>query len=554
MNPSTALARVLVDELRRCGVTEAVLAPGSRSAPLALALAQEPGIRLHVRIDERSAGFLAIGLARASGNPAAVVCTSGTAVANLHPAVLEAHEGNVPLLLLTADRPPELRGTGSSQTVDQVGLFGRSVRLFADVGVPESVPGQVAYWRSLVGRAVAAASDGPVHLNLPLREPLVPDGDPTWPEPLDGRADGLPWVRVGSAPPAVGAEFADLFDGPVPERGVVIAGDRVADPLAVVEFAAALGWPLLAEPTSGARRDGAIAGYPFLLADAGFAAETPDCVVVVGNPGLSRALLRWAAKAPRHVVVDPSPRWADPTRRADLVLPTLPTVSVPLPSGAWLQRWQEAAAVVEKVLDDLIGADPLTELAVARTVGTAAARDGLVFVGPSRPIRDLEATFPDRPDVRVLANRGVNGIDGVVSAAIGAALADQSVGGGPAVALLGDLTYLHDRNGLLLGPEDPRPNLTLVVVDNDGGGIFSTLPQAGSPGFERVFATPHGRDLCADAAFAGVPAITVSTHADLVEALFPEPGLRLVRVATDRAANAALLLRVQHEIGAALHR
>ncbi len=563
---------MVVDELRRCGVTEAVLAPGSRSAPLALALLAEPGIRLHVRLDERSAGFLAIGLARASGNPAAVICTSGTAVANLHPAVLEADLGNVPLLLLTADRPPELRGTGSSQTVDQLGLFGRAVRLFAEVGAPEPIPGQVAYWRSLIGRAVAAACDGPVHLNLAFRDPLIPDdGDdgPTWPEALEGRADGEPWVRVRQRPPAAGwrlgqpvdldgtpaLDLADLLGGEIPERGVVVAGDGVADPETVHALAEALNWPLLAEPTSEARRGPAtVAGYPYLLADQGFAAQAPDVVISVGNPGLSRPLLRWIARAPRHIVVDPHGAWADPTRTAYLVLPDLPTVSAPAPAGPWMQRWQDAATLVEKVLDDLVDADPLTELGVARTIGKVAAPDGLLFVGPSRPIRDVEATLPARHDLRVLANRGVNGIDGVVSSAIGAALSDQSIGGGPAVALIGDLTYFHDRNGLLLGPDDPCPDLTLVVVDNDGGGIFSLLPQAGVPGFERVFGTPHGRDICADAALAGIPARTVTTRADLAAALTETGGLRLIRVATDRTANAALHTRLQAAVGAALAR
>jgi 2-succinyl-5-enolpyruvyl-6-hydroxy-3-cyclohexene-1-carboxylate synthase len=534
-------------------VTDAVLAPGSRSAPLALALAAEPGIRLHVRIDERSASYLAIGLARASGRPAVVVCTSGTAAAALHPAVLEADQGGVPLLLLTADRPPELRGTGASQTVDQVGLFGTAVRLFVEVGVAEPLVGQVAYWRSTIGRAVAAATDGPVHLNVPFREPLVPDGDPNWVESLDGRIADRPWVMTQhqkSPRPAL----ADVLGGSVPERGVVVAGDGVADPAAVARLATDLGWPLLAEPTSGARRGpNAIPGYSLLLGDSGFAEPAAEVVLTVGRPGLSRSVLRWIARADRHIVVDPAARWADPTRTAELVLPQLPNAFGCGPDGSpWLLRWQQAGKAVAGIIDEFAGADPLTEPGVARTLAAAVESGSLLFCGPSRPIRDLDLCLTARADLRVLANRGVNGIDGVVSAAVGAALAHRRRHGGRTVALLGDLTYLYDRNGLLLGPAEERPDLTLVVVDNDGGGIFSTLPQAGVEHFERVFGTPHGVDLCADAATVGVSATTVTTAAELAAAIRPAPGIRMVRVPTGRADTAKLHRGLQEAIGAAL--
>jgi len=561
VNPATALARVFVDELRRCGVTEAVLSPGSRSAPLALAVAAEPRIRLHVRIDERSASYLAIGLARASGRPAVVICTSGTAAAALHPAVLEADAGDVPLLLLTADRPPELRGVGASQTIDQLGLFGRAVRMFAEVGVPEPAAGQVGYWRSLVGRAVAAAADGPVHLNVALREPLVPDADPDWPEPLSGRPADAPWVLMHRQP-RTRPPLRDLLGDEPPERGVIVAGDGVADPAAVVQLAAELGWPLLAEPTSGARSGpNAMAGYPLLMADAKFAEERAEVVLTVGRPGLSRALLRWIARAGTHIVVDPAHRWADPTRTAAVVLSDLPVGPgrEPTTTSGWLAQWRRAGSVAEAVLDAELAGDPLTEPAVARVLGSALPEGSLLFAAPSRPIRDLELCLPARLGLRVLANRGVNGIDGVVSAAVGAALAHQrgapAARGGPgrAVALLGDLAYLYDRNGLLFGMSDDRPDLTIVVVDNDGGGIFSMLPQAGVENFERVFGTPHGLDLLADAAVSGLPARTVRTAAELRAALEPSGGLQFVRVATDRAENAALHARLQQSLGAALH-
>jgi 2-succinyl-5-enolpyruvyl-6-hydroxy-3-cyclohexene-1-carboxylate synthase len=554
MNPSTAQARVIIDELRRCGVTDAVVAPGSRSAPLALALAAESRIRLHVRIDERSASYLAIGLARASGRPAVVVCTSGTAAAALHPAVLEADLGGVPLLVLTADRPPELRGTGATQTVDQLGLFGRAVRMFAEVGVAEPVVGQVAYWRSLIGRAVAAAAGGPVHLNVGFREPLVPDGDPSWPEPLDGRAGGRPWVQA-RAPQSVRPDLPELLGPRLPERGVVVAGDGVVDPAAVAGLAEELGWPLLAEPTSGARRGpNAIAAHPLLLGDPWFAEEAAEVILTVGRPGLSRAVLRWIARCERQIVVDPSAQWADPTRTATLVLPDLPaTTGRRQPEeSAWLRRWRQAGCAAVAVLDEVVCTDPLSEPGVARTLGAVLESGALLFAGPSRPIRDLDLCLPARADLRVLANRGVNGIDGVVSAAVGAALAHRRERGGRSVALLGDLTYLYDRNGLLLGSGEERPDLTLVVVDNDGGGIFSTLPQAGVDHFERVFGTPHGIDLCADAATAGIGATTVTTAAELAEAIQEPHGFRMIRVPTERADTAKLHRALQEAVCAAL--
>jgi 2-succinyl-5-enolpyruvyl-6-hydroxy-3-cyclohexene-1-carboxylate synthase len=564
VNPSTALARVLVDEFARCGVIEAVLAPGSRSAPLALALYADDRLRLHVRVDERSAAFLALGLGKASGRPGLLVCTSGTAAANFHPAVVEAHQAHVPLVVLTADRPPELRETGANQTIDQIKLYGSAVRFFADLGVPEAVPGMVAYWRSLAGRAFAAAADGPVHLNVPLREPLVPDGSDDWFESLEGRADGAPWVRVSRGRPEAQA-LAEL-----PERGAVVIGEGAADPAAAVALAEAAGWPLLSEPTGGARRGpNAVAAYPLLLADRRFAAaHRADLVVTVGKPGLSRAVQAWLRSARRQLVVDPYPRWADPTRSASSVIPALPHAGdhgivrrfpqAPDRGGgaresAWLLAWRKADDAACAAVDAVLDADgTLSEPRVARDLGAAMPAGSLLFAGSSRPVRDLDAYWRPGEGVRVLGNRGASGIDGSVSTPVGAALAHQRAGGGPAYALIGDLAYLHDRNGLVLGPDEPRPDLAIVVVDNDGGGIFSQLPQAGAPGFERMFGTPHGVDLAADAAAVGVPHCEVRTPGEFVQALRFEPGLRIIRVRTDRGETAALHRRLQAAVTAAL--
>ena len=551
MNPSTALGRVLVDELVRCGVREAVLAPGSRSAPLAFALhaADAAGrLRLHVRIDERSAGFLALGLAKASGRPVVVVTTSGTAAANLHPAVLEAAHAGVPLLALTADRPPELRGVGANQTVDQLGLFGSAAR-FVELGTPEIRAGQNAYWRSTICRAVAAG--GPVQLNLALREPLVPEpgdhwpaaaGDRPeehwpaatgWPESLAGRPGGRPWTEV--VPPAPPGPVAD----DLPARTVVVLGDAPAPSVtAAVALADARGWPVVAEPSALLASGPCLLPGGDLLLRGGFpAAHRPDRILAVGRPTLSRAVARLLASAPLDVVAD-GPTWTDPAHRAARVLPAVPTPADPaaaepsMRDDGWLPAWQAAAAAARTRADDLLDQAGLAEPGVAATLMDAVPAGALVVCGSSKPVRDLFLAGP-RPGVTVLANRGAAGIDGTVSTAVGAALAAD----GPTYALLGDLTFLHDANGLVIGPGEPRPDLTIVVVNNDGGAIFGLLEQGApehGPAFERVFGTAHGVDLAALCAATGTPHRLVRTRAELIGALAAPAGIRVVEVRTDR--------------------
>ncbi len=604
MNPSTAFATAFVDELARCGLGEAVIAPGSRNAPLAMALwehaARSAGrLRLHVRIDERSAAFLALGLAKVSRRPVAVVCTSGTAAAHFHAAVIEADEAAVPLLVLTADRPPELRGTGANQTIDQLKLYGAAVRWFCEAGVPEARPGMNAYWRSLACRAWATAAGaagtvpGPVHLNLPLREPLVPDtpgaGDPDerdrgagdpgagdpgagdpgagdpgaghageatgWPEPLAGRPGGAPWTVIG------GTTALPVLELPWTERGVVICGDGCADAAALLRLAEEAGWPVLAEPSSGARAGScALAAYPYLLDSAEFVAgHRPDLIVSAGRPGLSRGQLGYlktaspSGAAPRHVVVAQGPgRWADPARTATDVAAAV-RLAGPGPSGTgWLASWraadEAAGAAAAAILD---ADDTLSEPRLARDL-TAALPDGaLLWAASSLPIRDLDHQMAPRAGVTVLASRGASGIDGLISSASGAALAHQRAGGGPAVALLGDLAFLHDTPGLFAGPDEPRPDLVVVVANNDGGGIFSLLEQAAFPAsFERVFGTPHGGAPARAAAAAGLPAMTLDRASGLAGALrgdgqWPGAGIRVVEVRNSRAAGTALRGRLR---------
>jgi 2-succinyl-5-enolpyruvyl-6-hydroxy-3-cyclohexene-1-carboxylate synthase len=580
VNPSTAFGRCFTDELARCGLREVVLAPGSRSTPLAMAFAEAERrglIRLHVRIDERSASFTALGLAKASRRPVAVLCTSGTAAANFHPAVIEADESGVPLLVLTADRPPELRGTGANQVIDQVKLYGSAVRWFCEAGVPQTRPGMVAYWRSLACQAWAQASGqagalaGPVHLNLAFREPLVPGPatESDWPESLDGRPDGRPWTSFAPGRPSPGQLSSGQpspgeLELPWTERGVIVCGDGDYDPAALIELARQAGWPVLAEPSSGARRGpNALSAYQYVLGTPVFmATHAPDLIVSAGRPGLSRpqSALLGPGQASRHVVIAQGPgRWADAQRAATDVAAAIRLTGAPAAPGSdgtddgltnWLMDWRRADGAARSAVDALLDDDALTEPRLARDLAHHIPEGALLWIGSSLPVRDIDCHLSPRDDLRIMASRGASGIDGTTSAAIGAALAH----GGPAFALLGDLTFLHDAAGLALGPGEPRPDLCLVVVNNDGGGIFSTLEQAAFPGsFERIFGTPHGAGLEHLAAAFGLPYQRLEHPGDLAKAL-PGLGLRIVEARTDRAAGAVLRARLRDAAAEAISR
>jgi len=556
LNPSTAFAVVFADELARCGLREVVVAPGSRSTPMAMAfydLERAGRLRLHVRIDERSASFLALGLAKASRQPVAVLCTSGTAAANFHPAVIEADESGVPLLVLTADRPPELRAAGANQAVDQVKLYGGAVRWYAEPGVPEKVPGLAGYWRSLACQAWAQAAGaggtfpGPVQVNLPFRDPLVPGDDSGWPEPLEGRPGGEPWTRVS------GAGAAEPLHLPWTERGLVVCGDGDYDATPLVELAERAGWPVLAEPSSGGRRGpNALTGYQYLLASAKFmAAHRPEVIVSAGRPGLSRpqsallSLARSGAPAVRHVAVAQGPgRWADPQRAATDVAAGIRLSGVSR-TGSWLDAWRRADEAATRAADAELGA-ALSEPLIARELVAALPENALLWAGNSLSVRDLDLLMPPRTDVRVMASRGASGIDGTASTAAGAALAHAAAWpGAQAFALIGDLAFLHDAAGLAIGPGEPRPDLCLVVVNNDGGGIFETLEQAAFGGvFERMFGTPQGASMELLAAAFGVPHTLVEQPGELAKAV-SGTGLRVVEARTDRAANASLRARMR---------
>jgi 2-succinyl-5-enolpyruvyl-6-hydroxy-3-cyclohexene-1-carboxylate synthase len=556
MNPSTAFATVVVDELIRSGVREAVLAPGSRSTPLALALAtadREGRLRLHVRIDERTAGFLALGLIRGTGLPVPVVTTSGTAVANLYPAVLEASHSGLPLIVLSADRPPELRGTGANQTTDQLKVFGDAVRLFHELGTPSKQVGQVAYWRSQIARAVSTAvgartaDPGPVQLNCPLVEPLVPTDDGDWPEPLNGRTTG-PWTSVH----ATGAQPSAVAPGP---KTVVVAGDGASQ---AARLAAEAGnWPLFAEPSSRARTGPAVISTYRLLLAATSVGDEIERVIVFGHPTLSRPISKLLARPDVEViVVAPTGLWPDAAHRAASVVTGLEVIGSDWTD--WLDRWQHAdqlaRAAMDKVLAPVDGptgaagpvAGRLSGPQVAAVLGEAVGADGMLVVASSNAVRDLDLA-PVVP-IRTVANRGLAGIDGTLSTAVGAALANA----GATYALVGDLAFLHDANGLVIGPAEPRPDLRIVVLNDNGGGIFATLEQGGgdhADHFERIFGTPHNVDLAALCAATGTPHQLVETADQLREVLARTvAGIDVVEVRVDRSAHRALHAQLEQAV------
>jgi 2-succinyl-5-enolpyruvyl-6-hydroxy-3-cyclohexene-1-carboxylate synthase len=557
-NASTALATVLVDELVRCGVRDVVLAPGSRSAPLAFAAhAAQDHVRLHTRIDERSAGFLALGIARTSRRPVVVVTTSGTAVANLHPAVLEASHAGVPLVVVTADRPARLRGTNANQVTDQVRIYGDAVREHADV--PAAVPGsgaverrQVVSWRALAARAAGNAAGrlggrpGPVHLNVQLEEPLTPGVGDGWGCALDGGPEGQPWMTPGARPLAQPQPVrADL-------RTVVVAGDDAGPPARVLAERA--GWPLLAEPTSGSRTgDNVIRGYRLLLGDEELAGRVQQ-VVVFGHPTLSRPVARLLARddIDTYAVRGPS-GWTDAGHHVHFVVDRVELEGVqpgwfateqaaePVPeSKPWLDEWKQRDKILAQRLDRFLAEQgTLTPHQVAGAVSAALPPGGLLFVGASNPVRDLDlmvAPYGVGDRRMVVGNRGLAGIDGSVSSAVGAAL------GRPhstrALALLGDVTFLHDANGLVIGPDEERPDLTVVVVNDDGGSIFASLEQGAeqhAASYDKLFGTPHGVDLASLCAATRTPHWRVDSLAELRHALAsPAGGIEVVEAVVRR--------------------
>ncbi|MGH2922858.1 MAG: 2-succinyl-5-enolpyruvyl-6-hydroxy-3-cyclohexene-1-carboxylic-acid synthase [Solirubrobacterales bacterium] len=593
-NRNTALASAMAEELARCGVRRAVISPGSRSTPLALALWRQPAIEAEVILDERSAGFFALGGGLATGVPSVVLCTSGSAAANLHPAVAEADEASVPLIVLTADRPPELRGIGAGQTIDQLKLYGDAVRWFSEVGTHEADDAGLLHFRSVACRAFAAASGdprpGPVHMNVPWREPLAPiavDGDVTATDPraLEGAGE-RPLHAVVRSPqrpePALLDELAERIAST--PRGLILAGRQPDSALAapVMALAAAAGYPVLAEPTSQLRwgphadptagaTNPLVTSYDLVARERRTALE-PDLVIRFGDLPTSKALRHWLASLDdlRQLIVDPIADWKEPTRRAESIVRADPSdfadglaERLKVVAGArraggggagWAAQWTSAdRAVTGAVLEELEGAPDLndaTEPGIWFDLSTVLADGDQVLAASSMPVRDMETFLPPgRATVSFLANRGANGIDGLVSTAAG--LSNGS--GARTWAVLGDLAVAHDIGGLAAVRRAPQ--LRLLVIDNGGGGIFHFLPQAGvleADEFEALLGTPSGIDLAAAAALYGLSSTVATNPVDLKRALAGDA--QVVIVKTDRARNVEVHRRLAQAAASALAR
>jgi len=562
-NANTALASAFAEELARGGLRLAVVSPGSRSTPLALALWRQPEIAVKVIVDERSAGFFALGAAQVSGEPVALLCTSGTALVNYHPAVVEADESGIPLVVLSADRPPELRGIGAGQTIDQIKSFGSSVRWFCEVGTHAADDSGLLHYRSVACRALAAARGetrpGPVHLNLPWREPLAPvpvKGGVTATDPLalEGR-DGRPLTAVTHIDLEPSTFLLDEVAGHIGNAisGVIVAGRQLDPELRepLVHLARVAGFPILADPTSQVRcgphdRSHVVAAYDLLLRDERFARSVvPELILRFGAMPTSKPLRAWIETSDAdQIVIDPYGGWNEPTNRAAAILRADPTElasgwaarveglegrECPLPD-----RWTEAERAAQAALDEAFSDAEISEPALHRALG-AAHRDGdLVYTSSSMPIRDQEAFLaPSGTDLLFLSNRGANGIDGLISSGIGAAQAS----GRPATIITGDLGLLHDI-GALAALRDVETPVRIVVIDNDGGGIFHFLPQEAaleSEEFEALLGTPRGVDTAKAAALFDLPHRRLESLGGLAEAL--AAGTGLIEVKTDRSTN-----------------
>ncbi len=575
-NGNTALASAFVEELARGGLRHAVISPGSRSTPLAVALWREPEIEVSVIVDERSAAFFALGAAQATGAPVAMLCTSGTAAANYHPAICEANESALPLIALSADRPPELRGIGAGQTIDQIKLYGSSVRWFCEVGTHEADDDGLFHYRSVACRALAAARGeprpGPVHLNLPWHEPLAPiavEGAVTATDPLalEGR-DVRPLTAVTPIDLEPSAFLLDEVAGHIASAssGVIVAGRQLdpelREPLA--ELAKASGFPILAEPTSQLRcgphdRSHVVSTYDHLLRDESFReAVKPDLVLRFGEMPTSKPLRTWlAGSGADQIVVDPRCGWNEPTLRAAALLRADPTE---LASG-WAarlgdeqrpapSRWIEAETAARgALLSELEGFDETTEPGLHLALGAAHTDGDLVYAASSMPIRDQEAFLaPSDTDALFLCNRGTNGIDGLVSSGIGAAHAS----GRPTTIITGDLGLLHDIGGLAALRDVSTP-VRIVVINNDGGGIFGFLPQAdalGSDEFEALLGTPRGVDTSNAATLFELPHRSLESLASLPDAL--AGGTSLIEVPVERGVNVTLHRRLSAAVAGAI--
>ena len=544
----------LVDEWIRCGVEHAVVAPGSRSTPMALAIAARSELNLHVFHDERSASFaaLGIGLSSKSGKsmPAILLCTSGTAAVEFHAAVVEAHYASVPMLVCTADRPPELQGVGAPQTIDQQNLYGASTRLFVDAGVADD--NEKNNWRQLAQEVLSAAIQadaGPVHLNLPFREPLIGVSE-VLPAGIN-----LPVESSFDEPQIVSQDLMLKFSAACAlEKGVIVAGNGIDNPQMVLELAQRLQWPVFADSRSGCRVDAGnangatvVGNADILLRDTTTAKSlTPQVILRFGEPPVSKVVNTWLRESDcTYLAVSDTLQLIDPDKivnehlvaQASQVCESLKALAKPNHATAWIANWSKLQSLCSSVLETMWSdSSELTEPSVARTVLEALPINTNLVLSSSMPVRDVEWFSSPRTGVRVLSNRGVNGIDGVVSTAVGVAAQSGQI----TVLLIGDIALLHDTNGLL-NLKQRSVDLKIVVIDNKGGGIFSFLPQSSTlepQRFEQLFGTPHDVDINQLVQAHGLPCATVKTVAQLKDAL-SRMGTSVIVVNTDRRQNVA---------------
>lgn len=572
---AATFAATLANEWAAVGIRHAVLAPGSRSTPIALALDAEPQLELHIAHDERVAAFMALGIGAATGVPAVVACTSGTAATHFHAAVVEADLAAVPMIVVTADRPPELHGVLAPQTIEQRDLYGKAVRWYCEPGPPAE--GSSPWWRDLARDSVDRCNGnlpGPVHLNLAFREPfaiepaeLPPSIDPTESSgALHGGKrssnPGVPWGPTDE-------EVVRLTEAVSTRKGVIVAGARAAvgdsEAEAVFELAAALAWPVLADPLSGLRkpRTGVVSTFDSLLrADSFTRAHRPEVVLHLGGLPASKVLREFCRDTRAlHVAADRYGRMPDPDHVLTASFSVLPSVlakallatTLEPVDSQWLDGWTTAEAGARAAIDAASRTGEATEPAVAIDIASTVLDGTLLVVSSSMPIRDLESFAAPRTAIAVHSNRGANGIDGVTSTAIGFAVASQA----PTVLLTGDVAFLHDV-GAFVALGRRNLDLTVVVVDNDGGGIFGFLPQAAElepARFERLFGTPHDTDLAAVASAFGVPTESVNTRAGFKAALAgaqARGGTRVIVVSTDRSTNVAEHLRLHAAVAEGL--
>lgn len=559
-NALTAYVAAFLDELVHANVKDIVVSPGSRSTPIAMVAAEHPTMKVWLHVDERSAAFFALGMAKAKREPVAIVCTSGTAVANYMPAVVEAKESQVPLIVLTADRPHELRDIGAPQAIDQIDFFGKQVKRFVEMAIPESSSDMLHYVRTIAARAVTTSQhdpSGPVHLNFPFREPLVPiiEDEEIWESGLENRNQFVKVSRSTWQPFNEDVQrLMDELQGMT--RGLIICGpyDNPSFAEAVIPFAESLGFPILADPLSQLRSGSHSKGFiidsydAFLRDEVIGSALVPECIIRFGAMPVSKTLLLFLKNNPsiKQVIIDGDGLWKDPSLLAAEILHTDPASfclsmtnqlsNHTRANDRWLEAWMKIDQIAGEMLQQLGNEEEQFEGQVVLQLAECLPDRSTLFVGNSMPIRDVDSFFlaNDR-DIRIMANRGANGIDGLISTALGVSTVSE-----PLVLLVGDLSFYHDLNGLLAAKLHDL-NATIIIINNEGGGIFSFLPQSQHPkNFELLFGTPLGLDYSHVVQMYNGTFKRVDDWQELKKAIrdsINTQGLQVIEVRTDRSQN-----------------